>query len=401
MSKPLVTIFFAAESRPVARVIRSELRTSCRTETWESSFQDNMATLDNVSDAIRRSDFVVVIWEPLDIRRSPRDEVSVVPRDNTVFEAGWALAELGKKRTFILSPAAARRTRRAAGSARQPADLQRRSPAYCPPTNLDGIQHIKIPQRPAAHAAGRTAVRDALRKEVQRIARRIQALGSRWRKPSHEALDAIGDGPVRVFAHGLAARAADALDSFSHLAIRTKVREETLYRELAALVRSLHGNVEDILYAVCGKKNFAGDEVREYMEATVEAARRGVRVTRIYSTLDCKFQRDELRLIRGHLHEEEEMKNQMFRIGILIGKRRCETLTSLALPARFGLVLARRSGVWSAHVHYGGEHTGLQTTWRTEDAALVGYLRSVVQAAASESLTDSVRARTRAQLNRM
>jgi predicted nucleotide-binding protein len=59
--------------------------------------------LEVLEHEVDQADFGVAIAHPDDIVRS-RGKESVTPRDNVIFELGFFMSRLGRKRTFLLVP---------------------------------------------------------------------------------------------------------------------------------------------------------------------------------------------------------------------------------------------------------------------------------------------------------
>ncbi|TXH35153.1 MAG: hypothetical protein E6Q92_12215 [Burkholderiaceae bacterium] len=69
----------------------------------EDMFPPGSYPLEVLENEVDRADFGVAIAHPDDIVRSRRNE-SAAPRDNVIFELGFFMSRLDRKRTFLLVP---------------------------------------------------------------------------------------------------------------------------------------------------------------------------------------------------------------------------------------------------------------------------------------------------------
>ncbi|HNQ79076.1 MAG TPA: nucleotide-binding protein [Acidobacteriota bacterium] len=104
-NQPVVFIGSSSESLDIAREIHNLFEhDSFVVDVWTSGiFMPSATSIESLVDALKRSDFGVIIFNPDDIIQS-RDETTVGPRDNVVFELGLFIGHLGRERTFFVVP---------------------------------------------------------------------------------------------------------------------------------------------------------------------------------------------------------------------------------------------------------------------------------------------------------
>lgn len=104
--RPRVFFISSKESLSVAKAIRHGLRYSdADSLLWsdEDMFPPGSYPLEVLEQEVDQADFGVAIAHPDDIVRSRRSQ-SAAPRDNVIFELGFFMSRLGRKRTFLLVP---------------------------------------------------------------------------------------------------------------------------------------------------------------------------------------------------------------------------------------------------------------------------------------------------------
>lgn len=104
--RPRVFFISSKESLSVAKAIRHGLRYSdADSLLWsdEDMFPPGSYPLEVLEHEVDLADFGVAIAHPDDIVRSRRSQ-SPAPRDNVIFELGFFMSRLGRKRTFLLVP---------------------------------------------------------------------------------------------------------------------------------------------------------------------------------------------------------------------------------------------------------------------------------------------------------
>lgn len=104
--RPRVFFISSKESLLVAKAIRHGLtHTDADSLIWsdEDMFPPGSYPLEVLENEVDKADFGVAIAHPDDIVRSRRNE-SAAPRDNVIFELGFFMSRLGRKRTFLLVP---------------------------------------------------------------------------------------------------------------------------------------------------------------------------------------------------------------------------------------------------------------------------------------------------------
>ncbi len=104
--RPRVFFISSKESLPIAKAIRYGLNyTDADSLLWsdEDLFPPGSYPLEVLEHEVDKADFGVAIAHPDDIVRSRRNE-SAAPRDNVIFELGFFMSRLGRKRTLLLVP---------------------------------------------------------------------------------------------------------------------------------------------------------------------------------------------------------------------------------------------------------------------------------------------------------
>lgn len=104
--RPRVFFISSKESLSVAKAIRHGLRYSdADSLLWsdEDMFPPGSYPLEVLEHEVDQADFGVAIAHPDDIVRSRRSQ-SAAPRDNVIFELGFFMSRLGRKRTILLVP---------------------------------------------------------------------------------------------------------------------------------------------------------------------------------------------------------------------------------------------------------------------------------------------------------
>lgn len=127
-ARPRVFFISSKESLAVAKAIRHGLKYS-ETDSliWsdEDMFPPGSYPLEVLEREVDLADFGVAIAHPDDIVRSRRNE-SAAPRDNVIFELGFFMSRLGRKRTFLLVP-------QADADLKLPSDFKGMTPISYPP----------------------------------------------------------------------------------------------------------------------------------------------------------------------------------------------------------------------------------------------------------------------------
>lgn len=105
MSKPTLFIGSSSESLPVVEALTSGLSAYADVTPWSQKefFRSGLYYLDNIIAKIPLFDFAVFIFGPDDSVKS-RGKKQTMPRDNVIFEFGYAMAKLDRKRVFHLVP---------------------------------------------------------------------------------------------------------------------------------------------------------------------------------------------------------------------------------------------------------------------------------------------------------
>jgi CRP/FNR family cyclic AMP-dependent transcriptional regulator len=104
-SIPHIFIGSSKEALPVARAIQEGLAGPFNIQIWENeTFLASDTTIESLEQTINQSDFAILVLAPDDDVVS-RDVSQRAPRDNVVFELGLFMGALGRRRTYIVSPA--------------------------------------------------------------------------------------------------------------------------------------------------------------------------------------------------------------------------------------------------------------------------------------------------------
>jgi CRP/FNR family transcriptional regulator, cyclic AMP receptor protein len=144
---PHIFVGSSKEALPVAREIEQGFATdNFVVQIWErETFLASETAIESLENAIGRADFAVLVLAPEDDVVS-RDIAQRAPRDNVVFELGLFMGALGRRRTYIVSP------------------------AYTPmktPTDLLGITPLYYSQDMKVELSARIApISDAIRKRI-------------------------------------------------------------------------------------------------------------------------------------------------------------------------------------------------------------------------------------------
>lgn len=127
-TRPRVFFISSKESLAVAKAIRHGLKyTDTDSLIWsdEDMFPPGSYPLEVLEREVDLADFGVAIAHPDDIVRSRRNQ-SAAPRDNVIFELGFFMSRLGRKRTFLLVP-------QADADLKLPSDFKGMTPISYPP----------------------------------------------------------------------------------------------------------------------------------------------------------------------------------------------------------------------------------------------------------------------------
>ena len=95
----------STEALDIAREIQSNFaQDSFSVVIWaDGVFKASSYAIESLERAVDASDFAIVIVQPDDLTNI-RGEAKAVPRDNIIFELGFFIGCLGRKRTLLLEP---------------------------------------------------------------------------------------------------------------------------------------------------------------------------------------------------------------------------------------------------------------------------------------------------------
>ena len=103
--KPSIFIGSSTEGLEFARAVRAALSDVAETTLWEDGvFTLGRTFIESLISALSRFDFAALVLTP-DDQMVVRDDETLGPRDNIVFELGLFMGRLGRERTFIVRPA--------------------------------------------------------------------------------------------------------------------------------------------------------------------------------------------------------------------------------------------------------------------------------------------------------
>jgi CRP/FNR family cyclic AMP-dependent transcriptional regulator len=105
-SIPHIFIGSSKEALPVAKAIKNGFAGDpFNIQIWEKeTFLASDTTIESLEQTINQSDFAILVLAPDDDVVS-RTVTQRAPRDNVVFELGLFMGALGRRRTYIVSPA--------------------------------------------------------------------------------------------------------------------------------------------------------------------------------------------------------------------------------------------------------------------------------------------------------
>ncbi len=100
-----VFIISSTEALYIAREIQSHFeQDNFSIELWtDGVFRASNYAIESLEQAVDDSDFAIAIAQPDDLTNT-RGLVKPTPRDNVIFELGFFIGRLGRKRTFLLEP---------------------------------------------------------------------------------------------------------------------------------------------------------------------------------------------------------------------------------------------------------------------------------------------------------
>jgi CRP/FNR family transcriptional regulator, cyclic AMP receptor protein len=100
-----VFIISSTEALHIAREIQSQFEhDNFSVELWtDGVFRASNYAIESLEQAVGDSDFAIAIAQPDDLTSS-RGQIGFAPRDNVIFELGFFIGRLGRKRTFLLEP---------------------------------------------------------------------------------------------------------------------------------------------------------------------------------------------------------------------------------------------------------------------------------------------------------
>ena len=320
-------------------------------------FEPGAHTLDSLIGKLQVNDFAIVVMtsDDLTIAASDLEQLTIEniknigessPRDNVVFELGLSIAILGKDRAFL---------------------IRDRNPKLKVPTDLSGYTPLDFDGSLVDNP--RLAVGPA----CNTIKGRVKKLGPR-ESPIIPPLSQVHNEYLRSLGASILGTTAAAIKSLVQNA-SSQMAENDYLSYLIGQINDLKKG--DLLFAICGGKNYELPEVYEYLNKNVELAQaREVQVRRLYVAPDGTFDDCEWEVVDAHLTWAKELDS--FNVGVLVGPGECKQLLELNLPLRFGLVLTRHRGLWESRIHYGLDD-GQQGGWNFKQEAIILKLRKLFE----------------------
>jgi len=103
--KPRVFLICSSEALSIARAIRVGLEHNAQVVIWsdENIFPPGTYAIEDLEYEVNEADFGIALAEPDDLLLS-RHRTSAAPRDNVIFELGFFMSRLGRRRTILLTP---------------------------------------------------------------------------------------------------------------------------------------------------------------------------------------------------------------------------------------------------------------------------------------------------------
>ena len=105
MPKPSLFIGSSTEGLDFARAVRASLNDAAETVLWNDGvFGLGRTYIESLISAVSRFDFAALVLTP-DDQMVVRNDETLGPRDNIIFELGLFMGRLGRDRTFVVRPA--------------------------------------------------------------------------------------------------------------------------------------------------------------------------------------------------------------------------------------------------------------------------------------------------------
>ncbi|MCV2393682.1 nucleotide-binding protein [Actinotalea sp. M2MS4P-6] len=100
--RPSVFLAYSTEARDIASMFKLAAHHRLDIRSWEETGTIGRSVLENIEKSIDGSDFAIVLLTP-DDRLESRGDAYMAPRDNLLFELGFARGILGGDRVFVLT----------------------------------------------------------------------------------------------------------------------------------------------------------------------------------------------------------------------------------------------------------------------------------------------------------
>lgn len=92
------------EAVDIANAVFAELEDECDPTVWDQDlFKPSSYTLESLEGLVPSADYAVLILSPEDLQTS-RGKIRPSPRDNVIFELGFFIGALSRKKVFVIMP---------------------------------------------------------------------------------------------------------------------------------------------------------------------------------------------------------------------------------------------------------------------------------------------------------
>jgi len=348
--KPSVLVLSSHEALPVARAVQQELYHHHNVELWtQGFFAPSEVTIESLIKKLSSTDFVVALFAPDDALQPKAGAADLrCPRDNVVFETGLAIGILSRQRVFVLCES---------------------DPSLKLPSDLSGFNMLSY------RRSSDMSIQATVGSATSSIHNATTTLGPRCKSVDDTNVDAISNQYLRALATSILNSAARGIECLTHN-VASRRNESDYLDFLSAEIKDLKQG--DLLYAICGGKNWNLGQVHRYLNDNVACAQedRGVTVCRIYVAKDGIFPPEECDVIECHIAWAEKLPT--FEAHALVDDAAVDCLRELHLPAGFGMVLTRHSGCWKSRMHY-GLNAQEQEGWEFLDRAVIFHQLAVFE----------------------
>jgi len=99
--RPRIFLGSASESAHILDVLVELLGYSVDCTSWQYADQLSLGVMENLEQLLPQHDFAAMLFSPED-DLTKRNVTKKAPRDNVIFELGFFMGGLGRRRTFII-----------------------------------------------------------------------------------------------------------------------------------------------------------------------------------------------------------------------------------------------------------------------------------------------------------